>query len=352
MARMKLRNHMGSWVIFMVFLAYETLQFFPGRIKFFTRLPLVGHSPYLASFYVLIVPFIEGVLYVFSCQWSWKFKEGNKWSCPTFFTRGFAIQFLLIVTLLGLDRFGFYYLYNGNQANEPFLMDLIETLATLQVAGFLSVALNGLNESRHRLRRCAKMAQMALDEARGRLVVAQLDPHVIFNVLASAEALTHDPTVYNLLEAMSGYLQRVLEATKAPLIALEEERAIVRDFLAIEAIQVGERLKVEWDWTAEEVMVPPLILQTLVENAFKHGVFPCVLGGTIRVCAQEEGGRLRLAVENTGKPLLRTAGGTGLENLRDRVQNAYAGAGSFKIEAHGGWTIAELTIPMEPVCAS
>lgn len=114
-------------------------------------------------------------------------------------------------------------------------------------------------------------------------------------------------------------------------------------------MRLGSRLKVSWDWPSrlDELELPPLLVQPLVENAVKHGLAPRAAGGELRLEAGlEAGGILRILVANTGLPWNPSApDGTGLSNLKARLA-LLDPAGSLTLRSEGPWTRAELRLPM------
>ena len=131
-------------------------------------------------------------------------------------------------------------------------------------------------------------------------------------------------------------------------VTLGEERAFLQRYLDLQAIRLGDRLKLEWDWdpALDGLRVPPLILQPLAENAIKHGIACAASGGTLRIRARLGAGILSIAVGNTGlEPGARRPGGTGLKNLEDRLRLAYRGRAAFRLEREAPWTLATLQLP-------
>jgi sensor histidine kinase YesM len=99
--------------------------------------------------------------------------------------------------------------------------------------------------------------------------------------------------------------------------------------------------------------LPSMMLLTLVENAIKHGIEPSVRGGTIRVIASTDGGRLRIRVQDSGAGMSVTPGaGDGLDNIRKRLQLCYGDAAQLSLEdADDGGFMADILIPLEPKAA-
>jgi len=194
------------------------------------------------------------------------------------------------------------------------------------------------------------MTETELERAKGIMLRSQLSPHSLFNTLnALAELARRDPeaTERALLD-LSDLYEQMLRMSPLERVTLGEERAFLKRYLDLQAIRLGDRLKLEWDWdpTLDVLRVPPLILQPLAENAIKHGIACSAPGGTLRIRARLGGGILSIAIGNTGlEPGARRAGGTGLKNLEDRLRLAYRGRAAFRLERDGLWTLATLQLP-------
>ncbi len=161
--------------------------------------------------------------------------------------------------------------------------------------------------------------------ARARLdtLQASIRPHFLFNTLNSAVALVrHDPArAERMLEDLSE-LFRVALADRSHAVTLAEELALARHYLDIETVRFGERLRVDWriDDAVVHALLPPLLLQPLVENAVKHGVEPSLQGAEVRITAKRQGERVVLKVTNTVPGGQGQSGhGMALDNVRQRL---------------------------------
>jgi len=186
-------------------------------------------------------------------------------------------------------------------------------------------------------------------QARARALQSQLHPHVLFNVLAGITELVHeDPeAAEEALVGLTELLRMLMRHGSALSLPLGQERTLLRRYLGIEAIRLGARLEVQWTWDEDldRVMVPPLLLQPLVENAVKHGISPSPEGGALRIEALRTGAALLLRVSNTGLPL--SPGfrdGTGLGNLRERLALLPEPRPVLELRQEANWTVAELRI--------
>lgn len=183
----------------------------------------------------------------------------------------------------------------------------------------------------------ARLKQAELDSLR-----AQIHPHFLFNTLHGISALVRkDPAAAGRLIAKLGALLRsALEQQQRDLVPLDTELGFIRDYLDIEGARFGDRLRssVTVDDSAADALVPPLLLQPLVENAVRHGLSPSTEAVTIRVVARRHDNRLRLEVADDGDgadpSTLRD--GIGLGNLRARLEQMFGEAQSMTIGTGAG----------------
>jgi len=167
--------------------------------------------------------------------------------------------------------------------------------------------------------------QVTAREAELRALRAQLHPHFLFNSLNSISALVGpDPEAARRMCGLLGdFLRTSLALGGRARVALEEELALAERYLAIEQVRFGARLTVEraTEPAALPCLVPPLLIQPLIENAVKHGVADRVEGGTIRIEARRRGAALEIVVENPRDPEAppRRGSGLGLDNVRQRL---------------------------------
>lgn len=177
-----------------------------------------------------------------------------------------------------------------------------------------------------------------LHEAELAALKAQLNPHFLFNALNSIRALTlvQPEAARTAITQLSDLLRASLNASHRPLIPLEEELRMVRDYLAIEQVRFEDRLQVrmEVEPAANTAQIPPLLIQTLVENALKHGISQRVAGGYVHVFVRvAPPNRLEIEVYNTGTyaPDSNPDSGLGLDNLTRRLAALYGPSATFSI---------------------
>lgn len=164
----------------------------------------------------------------------------------------------------------------------------------------------------------------------------QLNPHFLFNSLNSIRTLVDaDPKLAKTaINQLSGLLRSSLHTGKHKTILLKDELQTVKDYLAIEKIRFDERLN--WQFEIEDAaydcQVPPMMLQTLVENAVKHGISNLKQGGEIVLNAHKNNTALHVTITNSGSFRPKKSNeGLGLENTRERLKLIYDGAASLEI---------------------
>jgi len=179
-----------------------------------------------------------------------------------------------------------------------------------------------------------------LTVARLNLLHAQVEPHFLYNTLASAQYLTRTdpPRADEMLGHLIQYLRHSLPRTQDELATLGDELERALAYLEILKIRMGQRLSVQVD-VPENLRVtalPPMMLQTLVENAIKHGLEPRTAGGTIWVRARQSDGNVSITVADDGEGFnAKTSGtGIGLKNVRERLQLVYGEKASLAVVAN------------------
>jgi len=190
------------------------------------------------------------------------------------------------------------------------------------------------------------LALRAAGEARARALQSQMNPHVLFNAIGGlTELVREDPlAAERALLSLSGLLRNLLEYSALRVAPLASERALLEQYLALEQIRLGKRLRVEWCWDAalEALEVPPLLLQPLVENALKHGIAPHREGGELRIALRKTEQGLELEVANTGAGLAESSQeGIGLKNLQSRLE-LFPPKARLRLVREGEWTRAVL----------
>jgi len=200
-------------------------------------------------------------------------------------------------------------------------------------------------------------------QAELRALRLQLNPHFLFNTLNAISTLVAEvrtAEANRMLSLLSEFLRSTLDRAETDLVPLEVELEMARQYLGIEAIRFGDRLKVEFAIAdeARDAMVPPMILQPLVENAVRHAILPRPEGGTVTISAARDGADLSLLVEDDGPgmPVGRSGHGVGLSNTAGRLGALYGGESRLLLgprRAGGQGVSARIVLPFraQPVGA-
>lgn len=195
--------------------------------------------------------------------------------------------------------------------------------------------------------------QVLAKDAELRALQAQVNPHFFFNSLNSVRALVFEDhqAAADTIDRLAALMRHALNAGRHDTVVLADELDAVRAYLEIEAIRFEARLAVRFEIAPglDATPIPPMSLQTLVENAVRHGIEQQPEGGTIVLEAQHAAGGVQIVVANSG--VLRTASGStrlGLANARQRLKLALGPAASLSLGENDGWVRAELFLPEAP----
>jgi signal transduction histidine kinase len=198
----------------------------------------------------------------------------------------------------------------------------------------------------------------AVKEAELRALKSQINPHFIFNSLNSLRGLIDEnpDRARQAVTQLANLLRYSLQSGQLETVSLEDELGTVNDYLALEQVRHEERLRVRLDVApgALGFAIPPMLLQTLVENAVKYGIAPRREGGEIAIIARCERDHLRLQVTNPGT--LAAGGGStgvGLRNAADRLGLLFGAHATLDLrEDPPGCIVAEVILPLETMAAA
>jgi len=178
--------------------------------------------------------------------------------------------------------------------------------------------------------------QSLVKELELKTIKSHINPHFIFNALNSIRALVDEnpARARTAITELSNILRSSMQAEKLETVPLERELNIVKDYLALEKIRFEERLNIEMEIDEETLNqpVPPMMLQTLVENAIKHGISKRISGGVIIIKSHFVGSRHEVVVQNSGQLAMGSDGeGFGVRSTKDRLNLLYQGKATFDI---------------------
>lgn len=181
---------------------------------------------------------------------------------------------------------------------------------------------------------------------------AQLNPHFMFNSMNSIRALIEEnpELAKESITKLSNILRSTLVMGRKQLVSINEELEIIHDYLKLESIRYEERLKVSMkvDDSVLNFLVPPLMIQTLVENAIKHGISRLPEGGLVEIFITTENNQLIIRISNSGKLQDQNSGGTGIgiTNTKHRLELLYDNKAEFTIREIENKVVAQIKIPL------
>lgn len=254
-------------------------------------------------------------------------------------------------------------LWISDQAPDVVLHKLPRMLASILGSGLLIavpvIAISLFRNRQHevmtaRLQQAAERDRMAreLAESQLRLLRAQIEPHFLFNTLGAVQQLAQHgaPRAAELTAHLIAFLRASLGEMRTEQVRLDTEFGLVESYLQVMQFRLGQRLRYSLDLPPDlaAMLVPSMILLTLVENAIKHGIEPALRGGEVAVSAAVEQGAVRLRVRDSGVGMDAQAGsGTGLDNLRRRLQLAYGDGASLALHDAEPGVVADLILPLK-----
>jgi two-component sensor histidine kinase len=186
-------------------------------------------------------------------------------------------------------------------------------------------------------------------------IKSHINPHFIFNALNSIRALVDENPgrARTAITELSNILRSSMQAEKMETVSFEKELNIVKDYLALEHIRFEDRLNVEYEIDEDTLdqPVPPMMLQTLVENAIKHGISKQKNGGLVRVISDYRDNHHELIIQNTGQLNNTTGGdGFGINSTRNRLKLLFGGKANFEIREIGENMVeAVVKMPVQPI---
>ena len=181
-------------------------------------------------------------------------------------------------------------------------------------------------------------------------IKSHINPHFIFNALNSIRALVDEnpERARTAITELSNILRSSMQAEKMSTVPFERELNIVKDYLALEHIRFEDRLKIEYDIDEDTLdqPIPPMMLQTLVENAIKHGIGKQKAGGVVKIISDYRNNNHELIIQNTGSLSgLESNEGFGISSTRNRLKLLFGDKAHFSINDLGN-NLVETTITM------
>jgi hypothetical protein len=272
-----------------------------------------------------------------------------------------AVCFILVAATgagRGLVTGAFYYHQYG--LLKP--ADVGNYALSYAYTGFMSYAVSlmlGYSMEYHRLfrdnaLRAAKL-ETQLVQSQLESLKAQLQPHFLFNTLNAIVTLMRkgdNPAAIRMVGGLSDLLRQSLDAMAVQEVTLEQELDMVRKYLDIQQMRFGQRLSVEYriDPEARTLLLPHLVLQTLAENAIRHGIGRTTAPGKISISASRDGHRLNVRLEDSGPGPdagWRNSPGIGLKNTMARLEKLYGPEAGFDLRrSSDSGTVATIFVPV------
>jgi sensor histidine kinase YesM len=174
-------------------------------------------------------------------------------------------------------------------------------------------------------------------ESNLRFLQAQIEPHFLFNTLSNIVSLleTDLEKGKSMLKDLIRYLRTSLSKTRSDTTTIGQEMEMIRSYMNIFKVRMADRLRYQVDVpdSVKDIPFPPMLIQPLVENAIKHGLEPKIEGGKVFISGKENEEILRLEIADTGVGLYEESDpGTGLSNIRERLQSIYGDKGRLILE--------------------
>jgi two-component system LytT family sensor kinase len=330
-------------------------------------LPALGHHEWLALPVNLAVAAIFGAFRSFTSEEDiWSFSplidlSIYRWVRRTVRWPHLDRQIFLLVLIMAAQLAAsavshfqprqFYALHSGSWGIELLICACAPVVVGIPLKIWNAVRIERKLEEQSRL----------LLEARLDALQRQINPHFLFNTLNSIASLVRSkPELAREMIVKLGNILRALLRDREAFVPLSEELAFTDDYLDIEVVRFGEKLRVVKEIATEtlEIVVPSMLLQPLIENSIKHGLEPRIHGGTVTLRSRLEEGRLVVEVEDDGvgvepartapvSGLVREGSGIGMRNVRERMQVLYGEEAQVEMVSRPGrGTKVKLTMPV------
>ena len=224
--------------------------------------------------------------------------------------------------------------------------------AFITAAWYFTVRISERTAALHAAELARHQIEARIVEARLQVLQAQTEPHFLFNTLAHVKRLYRtDPALgRKMLDRFCDYLRDVLPQMRGGGATLGRELDLACAYLDVQKIRMGRRLVVDIDVPAgaRDLVFPPMMLVSVVENAIKHGLSPLPEGGGLAISAKTDGRALRVTVADTGRGFVTTKGtGVGLSNIRARLESMYGTAGRLTLTPNSPQGIvAAIEVPL------
>ena len=263
---------------------------------------------------------------------------------------GIATQFTSLSALQDTNELGLAFIWATKPA-VVLLLNMLNWSTAFMVWLAFYYGAQALRKHRSAELRQSELKR-ALQLAELRLLKSQLNPHFLFNALNTVRSLISDDPVraQDAVTRLANTLRYTLASGQEELVTLEQELEIVQNYLELESMRFEDRLKVDCNVTAEarRVRIPVMLLQTVVENAIKHGIAALPTGGLLRIRGELAGGVLKLEIENPRPVTMsqKNGEGIGLRNAAERLRLLFGERASIDLDlSQPGLATIRIRIP-------
>lgn len=271
------------------------------------------------------------------------------------FVLGAAMHFMALAPLWGLESIHseaeLHALPPVIVSMDPLMLRTLNWSLTFFIWIALYISITSVRD-RHAAELRQSELSRALQSAELKLLKSQINPHFLFNSLNSVRALiAEDPArARDAVTQLAGLLRYTLRSDHDELVTLEHELKTVGDYLALESLRFGDRMRVELDIepSAQDVRIPVMLLQTVVENAIKHGIAELPTGGVLRISATLRDNALQVEVQNPrpANPTPREQQGTGLYNAEERLRLLFGSRATLELDlSQSDLAIVRIRVP-------
>jgi len=348
---------LGGWGVFWV------LQI--GFSRAFSKYSDIGSRDQLTDAATLAMVILMGIVLThytrpFMTRWNWK-ELGWRMLVPRVLVMAIGLSFLWTVLSYGFT-YGIVRLPWPPKYSPALMLLLSWFNGVLLFVGWLCLYFfYHIFERLNRLQLEQLRLTASVREAELRALKSQINPHFLFNSLNSLRALIDEdaPRARESVTRLANMLRYSLQSGQLETVPLDEELRIVEDYLALEQIRHENRLRVRWDVTPEvrAKAVPPMLLQTLVENAVKYGISVRREGGELVISARVEANCIHIRVTNPGELNARSSDsaaragsstGVGLRNASERLKLLFGERATLQLVSGGADLVtADVCIPLK-----
>jgi len=312
---------------------------------------MFANGRYMYQFGTVLVCLLFGVFGLVLSDLAHRLFKAWRWHVQPAAWRIVAFTILVLGPVQTAGTMTINYLISGKNGGLNWLHMLLTFWTGIMLAWTTCYLASLYLRRANRFEAEALRLEVLAKDAELRALQAQVNPHFFFNSLNSVRALIYETpdAAAQMIDQLATLMRYTLQSSYADTVPLREELEAVQSYLAIEKIRFEERLRVALDIAGgmDNVHIPPMALQTLVENAVKYGVEQSTTGTEIRISASHAHGDATIEVANQGA--LRGFGNStqvGLSNARKRLVLSKGGQASLDLRERDGWVYATLRFPL------